>query len=129
MSVTPVRTDPGLHYSQEVYMMETMQHNVEHKQTHTQEDSTIFTLKDITTGSTSCDCSIICKHKAASMNLYSSALSFSKNLLFNDQVPLIRYLHLKCIHPTFCITALYCAYCNSMKAKSWSIHMNCYTQA
>lgn len=46
MSVMPVRTDPGLHYSQEVYMMETMQHNVEHKQTHIQQDSTFFTLKN-----------------------------------------------------------------------------------
>ena len=27
-----VRIDPGLHYFQEVYTMETMQHNAEHKQ-------------------------------------------------------------------------------------------------
>lgn len=63
MSVKPVRIDPGLHYSQEVYMMETMQHNVEHKQTHTytytQQDSTFFTLNDKTIGSTLCDRSII----------------------------------------------------------------------
>lgn len=30
MSVRPVRTDPGLYYSQEVYMIQTMQHDVEH---------------------------------------------------------------------------------------------------
>lgn len=33
MSVTPVRTDPGLHYSQEVYTVVTMRHNGEHKWT------------------------------------------------------------------------------------------------
>lgn len=72
MSVMPVRTDPGLHYSQEVYMMETMQHNVEHKQTHIQQDGTFLTIKDKTIGSTLCDSSILCGHQAAN----SSASSF-----------------------------------------------------
>lgn len=80
MSVTPVRTDPGLHYSQEVYMMETMQHNVDNKQTHTQKDSTFFTLKYKTMGSSLCDYSIIyLKRKPAGMDFNSSELIFVLN--------------------------------------------------
>lgn len=60
MSVMPVRTDPGLHYSQEVYMMETMQHNVGHKQTRIQHNSTFFTLKQKAIGCAFCASSILC---------------------------------------------------------------------
>lgn len=78
MSVTPVRTDPGLHYSQEVYMMETMQHNAEHKQTHTHTQTHIcisgqhifFTVEDKTVGSILCGYSILRRHEAASMILH-----------------------------------------------------------
>lgn len=75
MSVTPVRTDPGLHYSQEVYMMETMQHNAEHKQTHTHTrisgQHIFFTVEDKTVGSILCGYSILRRHEAASMILYN----------------------------------------------------------
>lgn len=77
MSVMPVRTDPGLHYSQEVYMMETMQHNAEHKQTHTHTNTHMyirtahfFTVEDKTVGSILCGYSILRRHEAASMILY-----------------------------------------------------------